>query len=217
VQVFSPRADQVLRFAFLGLLALVLFGSIGWLTFDRSSYRTGEGVALDQPVPFSHLHHVGEVGLACRYCHGGIETSAFAGLPSTEVCMTCHSQILKDASILEPVRRSLASGLPLTWQRVHTLPDYVYFNHAAHVTNGVGCVTCHGRVDEMPLVSQQAPLTMQWCLGCHRDPGPNLRPESAEFSMDWAPAGDRKKLAAALLAHYDIHPDRLTDCYVCHR
>jgi hypothetical protein len=217
VQVFSPRSDQIVRFALTGLMALILFGAIGWWTFDRSSYRRGEGVAVDQPVPFSHLHHVGEVGLACQYCHGDVETAAFAGLPATEVCMTCHSQIFNDAPMLEPVRRSFATGTPLVWQRVHQLPDYVYFNHAVHVTNGVGCVTCHGRVDQMPLVAQQAPITMQWCLGCHRDPGPNLRPEDQEFAMNWVPRGDRRKLAAALMEHYDIHPDRLTDCYVCHR
>jgi hypothetical protein len=216
-QVFGQHANQILYSILCGLLVAIVLVPATWITLDRSSWHTGQFLALDQPVPFSHEHHVGEVGLDCRYCHQGVETSASAGLPSTQVCMTCHSQIFSDAAMLMPVRQSLASGTPIPWTRVDTLPDFVFFNHAAHVSNGVGCVSCHGRVDQMALTFQQAPLTMQWCLGCHRDPGPNLRPESAEFSMTWQPAGDRQKLAQALLAHYHIDPATLTDCYVCHR
>ncbi len=168
-------------------------------------------------MPFSHAHHVGEIGLDCRYCHQGVETSASAGLPATNVCLTCHSQILADTAALAPVRQSLAAGVPLQWRRVNDLPDYVFFNHAAHVRNGVGCETCHGRVDQMPLTWQAAPLTMQWCVDCHRNPGPNLRPESAIFAMGWKPQGKPEEQAPALLAHYHIHPEALTDCYVCHR
>ena len=216
-QVFSQQASQVVYLVLYGLLALVLVVPIAWVTIDRAPWVTGQYVALDQPVPFSHAHHVGEVGLSCQYCHQGVTTSASAGLPATEVCMTCHSQILKDAPVLAPIRASFQSGKPVVWNRVNDLPDYVYFNHAAHVNNGVGCVTCHGRVDDMALMQQAAPLTMEWCLGCHRDPAPNLRPESAEFSMDWVPTDDPRKLGTALLAHFQIHPDTLTDCYVCHR
>jgi hypothetical protein len=216
-QVFRPQADQIVRIGLFALLAAVLIIPIAWAAYDRSPYSTGQFVPYDQPVPFSHAHHVGEIGLDCRYCHQGVETSASAGLPATEVCMTCHSQILSDAPILAPVRESFATGTPIQWRRVHDLPDFVFFNHAAHVRNGVGCETCHGRVDQMQLTMQSAPLTMEWCLGCHRDPGPNLRPESAEYQMDWKPQGDDRKRGEALIAHYHVHPEALTDCYVCHR
>lgn len=216
-QIFSQQASQLVYVALYGLLALVLVVPIAWATVDRSPWVTGQYAAAGQPVPFSHAHHVGEVGLSCQYCHQDTKISASAGLPASEVCMTCHSQILKDAPVLAPIRASFQSGKPVVWNRVNALPDYVYFNHAAHVNNGVGCVTCHGRVDDMPLMQQAAPLTMEWCLNCHRDPAPNLRPESAEFSMDWTPADVPRKLGAALLAHFHIHPDTLTDCYVCHR
>jgi hypothetical protein len=216
-QIFSRPASQIVSLLLYGLLALLLVVPIAWTTLNHSDWTTGQNAMLVQPVPFSHAHHVGEVGLDCRYCHQGVETSYSAGLPATEVCMTCHSQILSDAPVLAPIRASFSSGRPVVWNRVNDLPDYVYFNHAAHVRNGVGCVTCHGRVDDMPLMQQAAPLTMQWCLGCHRDPGPNLRPETAEFSMDWQPADDPKKTGAVLIAHYHIHPEELTDCYVCHR
>lgn len=216
-QVFSPRANQIVYFVLYGAVAIIILGPAAWIIFDRSFYETGQFQAMDQPVPFSHAHHVGEVGLDCRYCHQGLETSASAGLPATEICMTCHSQIFADAPVLAPVRQSLASGVPLKWNRVNSLPDFVFFNHSVHVNNGVGCVTCHGPVDKMPLTWQDKPLTMEWCLGCHRDPGPNLRPKSAEFSMDWQPVGDRKKLASDLIAYFHIDTKTMTDCYVCHR
>lgn len=218
-QIFSSQASQAISLALYGLLALLLITPFVWTSFDHSPWNTGQYAMPMQPVPFSHAHHVGEIGLSCEYCHQGVKTSGSAGLPATEVCMTCHSQILKDAPVLAPIRTSFETGKPVVWQRVNRLPDYVYFNHAAHVTNGVACVTCHGRVDDMPLMQQAAPLTMQWCLDCHRDPAPNLRPESAEFSMDWSlpPGTDPRQLGMALLAHYHIHPEALTDCYVCHR
>ena len=171
-QIFSPHANQVVYAVLYGVLVVVFMVPMVWVTIDHSPWRSGQFIAQAQPVPFSHAHHVGEVGLTCEYCHGAVRTSASAGMPSTEVCMTCHSQILADAPVLAPIRASFASGTPIVWNRVNQLPDYVYFNHAAHVNNGVGCVTCHGRVDEMPLMSQAAPLTMEWCLNCHRDPGP---------------------------------------------
>lgn len=218
-QIFSQQANQIVHLVLYGLLALLLIGPIVWVTIDRSPWHTGQFLGPVQPVPFSHAHHVGENGLSCQYCHQAVTTSASAGLPATEVCMTCHSQILKDAPVLAPIRTSFASGKPVIWQRVNDLPDFVFFNHAAHVNNGVGCVTCHGRVDDMPLMRQATPLTMEWCLGCHRDPAPRLRPEAAEFSMDWSPpkGTDPRQLGTALLAHFHIHPEALTDCYVCHR
>lgn len=216
-QIFQPRANQVVLFIVYGIIALLVLGPGIWMVQARSPYATGALQALDQPVPFSHEHHVGKIGLDCRYCHQGVETSASAGLPATEVCMTCHSQLFTDAKMLAPVRQSLATGIPIQWQRVHNLPDYVYFNHAVHINNGVGCESCHGRVDQMPLTWQQQPLTMQWCLGCHRDPGPNLRPQSDIFTMGWKPQGDRRKTGDALIAAYHINTKTMTDCYVCHR
>jgi hypothetical protein len=216
-QIFSPRANQIFRFVLYGAILAMILGPTAWIINDHSPYVSGALQAREQPVPFSHAHHVGEIGLDCRYCHQSVETSASAGLPATEVCMTCHSQLFTDQPMLEPVRQSLVQNRPIVWTRVNWLPDFVFFNHAVHVNNGVGCVTCHGRVDQMPITWQAEPLTMQWCLGCHRDPGPNLRPEDQIFSMDWQPAGDRNKLAAALLAHYHIDTRTMTDCYVCHR
>ena len=211
-QVFSRKTDQIVYFVLYGALVIVIVGPSIWLIISHSSYATGQFTPYEQPVPFSHKHHVGDVGLDCRYCHQGVETSNSAGLPATEICMTCHSQIFANADVLGPVRQSFASRTPLEWTRVNSVPDFVFFNHAVHVNNGVGCVTCHGRVDQMPITWQAAPLTMQWCLNCHRDPGPNLRPRNQIYSMTWRPQGDRKKLAESLLAHYRIHTDTMTDC-----
>ncbi|HTN62259.1 MAG TPA: cytochrome c3 family protein [Devosia sp.] len=216
-QIFPPRANQIVFFVLYGAIIILVVGPSIWVIFGHSSYATGALRALDQPVPFSHAHHVGEVGLDCRYCHSGVETASSAGLPATEVCMTCHSQLFTDAPMLAPVRQSLATGTPIQWQRVHRLPDFVFFNHAAHINNGVGCESCHGRVDQMPLTWQDKPLTMQWCLGCHRDPGPNLRPKADIFTMGWKPEGDPKALADTLMQSYHINTKTMTDCYVCHR
>jgi hypothetical protein len=215
-QVFSQQANQVVHLLLYAVLAVILFVPLVWTTLERSQWASAQYVAFEQPVPFSHAHHVGEIGLACQYCHQGVRVSSSAGLPATEVCMTCHSQILADAPVLAPIRASFQTGRPVVWTRVNKLPDFVFFNHAAHVNNGVGCVSCHGRVDEMPMVARAAPLTMEWCLGCHRDPAPNLRPPEEEFAMDWV-ADDPRRTGEALLARYHIHPDTLTDCYVCHR
>ena len=172
---------------------------------------------LEQPVPFSHKHHVGDVGLDCRYCHTSVERSAFAGMPPTETCMTCHSRLFTDQPLLRPVVKSFADDTPIHWKRVHDLPDFVYFNHSIHIKNGVGCVTCHGRVDKMPLTRRVAPLTMQWCLQCHRDPAPHLRPREHVFDLDWKPQGDRRALGLTLMQAYHITNRSLTDCSVCHR
>jgi len=217
VQVFGRQADQIAQFGLTAALVMLLVFAVAWVGLDRSSYGTGQRLARLQPIPFSHAHHAGEDGIDCRYCHGAVETSSSAGLPATEICMTCHSQLFADAPVLEPVRQSFASGKPIVWERVHDLPDFVYFNHAAHVNNGVGCVSCHGRIDEMPTLYQAAPLTMQWCLDCHRDPGPQLRPEDEITSMTWTPTGERRKFGEQMIAHYHVRTDHMTDCYVCHR
>jgi hypothetical protein len=216
-QVFPPSADTWLRI-FLVLLILVIAAAIligaGYV---RSDYITGAGWVMAQPVPFSHKHHVSELGIDCRYCHTTVETSAEAGYPPTHTCMTCHSQVWTGAPMLEPVRQSLATNTPLRWTRVAKLPDYVYFRHDIHIHAGVGCVTCHERIDAMPLTARGHPFEMQWCLSCHRDPAPRLRPGEFITDMDWTTNEDRRQLGEKLMAAHDINPKNLTNCYVCHR
>lgn len=186
-----------------------------------SSYATLIGWVRDQPVPFSHEHHVGGLGIDCRYCHTAVETSEHADLPPTHVCMTCHSQLWTGAPVLAPVRDSLATGRPIAWQRVARLPDYVYFNHAIHIDRGVPCVTCHGRVDRMPLTARAEPFQMRWCLDCHRDPAPRLRPPDQVTRMDWSEWDahpERHALYGEMMIKvYGIEPAKLDDCDVCHR
>lgn len=183
----------------------------------RSDYITGVGIAPRQPVPFSHEHQVGGLGIDCRYCHTSVEVAANAGFPPTHTCMSCHSQIWTGAPMLAPVRESLATDTALRWQRVARVPDFVYFDHHVHVAKGVGCVTCHGRVDKMPLMARAEPFQMTWCLDCHRDPAPNLRPREHVFDMAWTPQGDQGALAERLMAENHVHIAHLTDCYTCHR
>jgi hypothetical protein len=183
----------------------------------RTPYVTGQSITLRQPVPFSHQHHVGVLGLDCRYCHTSVEKARFAGIPATSTCMTCHSQLYTNTKMLAPVRESLAEHRPLHWQRVNRLPDYVYFDHSIHIAKGVGCTTCHGKVSTMPLMRQAAPLTMSWCLDCHRDPAPHLRPRSAVFDENWTAPKDQREQGRRRLVEYHIHTEHLTDCSKCHR
>jgi hypothetical protein len=173
------------------------------------------GYEPEQPVPYSHALHAGELGIDCRYCHNTVEESAFASVPPTQTCMNCHSGIRPASEKLTPVRESYATGLPVEWVRVHDLPDFVYFNHSAHVNRGVGCVECHGRVDKMEVVYQDKPLSMAWCLSCHRDPDPNLRPLDQITNMTWDPGEDRRTFGARLREATDVNPS--TDCSTCHR
>jgi hypothetical protein len=216
-QIFSPNANGIARMILWGGLGLAASLAVLGVLLPRSAWFTGADRVLPQPVAFSHEHHVGGLGLDCRYCHTSVTQSSFAGLPPTETCMTCHSQLWTEAEMLEPVRQSLVTDTPIAWRRVHDLADFVYFNHAAHVANGVGCETCHGAVDRMPLMRQEAPLTMGWCLDCHRDPAPNLRPRDAIFAMGWEAKDGGAAAQAELMTLYDIHPETMTDCYVCHR
>ncbi|MBB3230937.1 cytochrome c3 family protein [Halomonas stenophila] len=214
--LFRRRANSLAVVILVGILALLMAISVFAYVVYRSPYQTDVGYAPAQPVPFSHQHHVGGLGLDCRYCHSGAETSDVAGLPPTLTCMTCHSQEWLNAEMLSPVRQSLANRTPLRWTRVHDLPDYTYFSHRAHVNNGVGCESCHGRVDRMPMTFQAKPLTMQWCLDCHRNPSPHLRPPEKITAMGYSPrrdgiAGER------LIKRYRIHPDTLLECATCHR
>lgn len=214
-QIFHPSADWILRLAVLALLVAVVAGVAVWRGSFTSQPPVGHPVA--QPVPFSHRHHVKEVGLDCRYCHTDVERSSFAGMPPTTTCMTCHSQLFRDAPMLAPVRRSLAEGQPLRWQRVNALPDFVYFDHRSHVHAAVGCATCHGPVDEMQLTYRAEAFTMRWCLECHRSPERHLRPRDRVFDMDWQPPADQLARGRERLARRGIDGSRLTDCSVCHR
>jgi hypothetical protein len=180
------------------------------------SYPIAVNAPVEQPIPFSHKHHVGDDGIDCRYCHSSVEDSAFAGIPPLSTCLTCHSQLFTDQPVLQPLMRAYAGQAALRWRRIHQLPDFVYFNHSIHVAKGVGCVSCHGALDQMPLTWRVAPLTMQWCLDCHRAPERVLRPRDQVFNLHWQ-AQDQLALGRKLLAEYKIDKQRLTDCSVCHR
>lgn len=215
-QLFPRYANSLARGTIAGLVLAT--GVTGWAAYRGywSSYVTEVGAPRQQPVPFSHQHHVSGLGIDCRYCHTSVESSSFAGIPPTETCMTCHSQVWRDAPVLEPVRASWRTGVPLQWTRVNDLPDYVYFNHSIHVQKGVGCVSCHGRVDEMPLMAKEQSLYMRWCLDCHRQPEKQVRPAGAVFAMtrDTEAGGAR---GAELVRDYHIKSERLSDCSICHR
>ena len=216
-QTFHRSANTLARLSIFG--AVFIIAGISWTIYvlNRSSYATGEGVARTQPVPFSHEHHAGQLGIDCRYCHTSVETSAFAGIPPSATCMNCHSQIWTDSPMLEPIRTSYRTGKPIEWMRVHELPDYVNFNHSIHVSKGVGCVTCHGRVDQMPLTWQAKSLEMQWCLDCHRQPEKYIRPRDHVFDMDWQAPADQLLLGQQLVKEYKIKDQRsLTNCSICH-
>src|SRR5580698_7096088 len=183
MQIFQRSANAMSRASLFG--AVFVIAAIFWVLFEiqSSPYITYAGVARPQPVPFSHQHHVAGLGIDFRYCHTSVETSSFAGLPPTKTCMNCHSQIWTGAPLLEPVRESFRSGKSLVWTRVNDLPDFVYFNHSIHINKGVGCNTCHGQVDRMPLMFNEYSLQMEWCLDCHRDAAKNLRPRDQVFNM----------------------------------
>jgi hypothetical protein len=187
------------------------------LGFGFSPQTTAVGYAPEQPVSYSHALHAGKLGLDCRYCHTSVEKAAFAALPATQVCMNCHTAIKADSPKLLKVRESWVSGRPVEWVKVHDLPDYVYFNHSAHVNRGVGCVSCHGRVDQMEVVRQVRPLNMGWCLDCHREPEKHLRPVERVTNMSWK-AGDQGKEGAELKKRYGIlDVGYMTNCSTCHR
>lgn len=218
-QVFHPSMNTFARVTIFGAVFFAL-GLVGVAyAICRSPYVTGQGIVIDQPVQFSHEHHVNDLGIDCRYCHTSVETSSYAGIPPTETCMTCHSQIWRDSAMLAPVRESLAKNVPIAWNRVHDLPDYAYFNHAIHIKKGVGCASCHGRVDQMPLMYKAQPLTMEWCLSCHRAPEKHLRPADKIFDMKWTAGGDSAQLALGreLVKKNHVPVHRLSDCSTCHR
>ena len=230
-QFFPPSANHYARTSLI--LAIVVLGTLGLTAYklQSSPWVTREGLRPEQPVPFSHQHHVSGLGIDCRYCHTSVETSGFAGIPPTKTCMNCHSQIWTNAPLLEPVRASFRDNKSLVWTRVHDLPDFVYFSHEIHINKGVGCKSCHGPVDEMPLMYQNASLQMEWCLECHRDTAKNLRPREEVFNMTYKPPTswnpvtfngvqffDQQKLGEAIQKKYHVKGAyELTTCDTCHR
>ncbi len=212
-QIFHRSTNTFSRVWMFGGLFLVAGGIGLLLLMSRSSYATGEGIVLQQPIPFSHDHHTAALGISCVYCHWGAEESAFAGVPPTATCMNCHNLIWNQSPMLAQVRESYRTGQRIEWQRVHDLPDYVYFNHAIHVSKGVGCESCHGRVDKMPLIMQAESLQMEWCLDCHRNPEEQVRPLSAIYAMGWKPTDPEQ--GARLVAEHEIN-SKVT-CSTCHR
>ena len=216
-QIFPRSANWVSTASIV--VGLVVVGSLlGFiLNINRIDYVSQVNVPRDQPVPFSHKHHVTGMGIDCRYCHTTVEKTAFAGIPPTETCMSCHSQIWIEAHILEPVRASFRDNVPIEWTRVHDLPDFVYFDHSIHINKGIGCQTCHGQVDQMPLMWKENTLNMEWCLECHRAPEKFIRPREQVFNMTWTAPDDQEKLGKQLVEEYQVKKVQLTDCSICHR
>ncbi|MGI8990389.1 MAG: cytochrome c3 family protein [Bryobacteraceae bacterium] len=215
-QIFHYSTNTLSKISIVAAV-LILAGAGGALfeLLADSSYATRKGEMREQPVPFSHTHHVGSMGIDCRYCHTTVETSNFANIPPTKTCMNCHSQIWVTSPTLEPVRASYRSDQSIEWTRVNDLPDFVYFNHSIHVNKGVGCETCHGRVDRMPLMLQKASLEMRWCLDCHRNPEQYVRPREAVFKMGYVPPEDQLEMGRRLVK--ENHIQKLDTCYTCHR
>jgi hypothetical protein len=215
-QIFHASSNSLAKVSIVAAVFALSF--IVWAAYSLNAgpFTTAVGVAPAQPVPFSHKHHVADDGIDCRYCHTSVETSAFAGLPPTETCMSCHSQLWTNAAMLEPVRSSFRTGTSIEWTRVHDLPDFVYFNHSIHVNKGIGCSTCHGRVDRMPLMYKVNTLYMQWCVDCHRHPERQVRPREEVFNIAYeTPAPNQNEIGPKLVALYRIQS--LTDCVTCHR
>ncbi len=217
-QIFPRALNYVSKASLLASVLLAAFVMWVSLIYTRSSYGSGAGLIEVQPIPFSHQHHVGLLGIDCRYCHTSVEKSSFAGLPPTKTCMNCHSQIWVGSEMLRPVRDSYKSGESLRWRRVNNLPGFVYFDHSIHVQKGVGCSSCHGQIDEMPFTFQASSLLMEWCLDCHRQPEMHLRPREEVLNMKYRPPADQAALGKRLMQEYGVRDaERITSCTVCHR
>lgn len=215
-QIFKSSTNSLARMSIiLGVVALAAVGGAVFELIADSNYATRQGEAREQPIPFSHAHHVGSMGLDCRYCHTSVENSDWAVIPPTKTCMNCHSQIWINSPTLQPVRESFYTNQSIKWTKVYDLPDYVYFNHSIHVKKGVGCETCHGRIDEQALTWQQPSLQMRWCLNCHRNPEQYLRPRDQVTTMGYEPSEPQAELGARLVKEY--HVQKLDTCWTCHR
>jgi hypothetical protein len=214
-QIFHRSANTIAKVSIFGAVffiagLLFLFDKV-----NRSSWMTQARVAREQPLQFSHERHVAGNGIDCRYCHTSVEDSSFAGIPATKICMNCHSQIFATSPFLDPIRESFRSGQSIRWTRVHDLPDFVKFDHSIHIHKGVGCTTCHGAVDRMPLMYQEQSLQMDWCIDCHREPERYVRPREAVFRVDYQPPANQRELGERLVAQYQIQ--KLTSCSTCHQ
>ena len=214
-QIFHRSANTLSKVSLVGLLSVVAGLILLAMVLGRSSYVTRANEYIEQPIQFSHLHHVTDDGIDCRYCHTSVETSPFAGIPPTKTCMNCHSQLFNTEPILEPVRASFREDKPLHWIRVHDLPDFVYFNHSIHVKKGMGCEVCHGRIDQMPLTLQARSLQMEWCIECHRNPENFVRPRNEITTMGYRPPVPQSVIGPQLVKEYGIQS--LTSCSTCHR
>jgi hypothetical protein len=216
-QIFHPSTNVISKLSIVAVAAGVPFLGVLIYLFNLS-YGIALEVPLEQPVQFSHKHHVMDDGIDCRYCHTTVDKSAFANVPPTETCMTCHSQIWSDSPLLQPVRESYSSGKPIRWARVHDLPDFVYFNHSIHIKKGVSCVSCHGRIDEQPITRKVKDLSMAWCLDCHRHPENAVRPRDKVYDLAWKPSRPQTELGRELLKEYHVmNSTQLTNCSTCHR
>lgn len=215
--LFSPHSNVVARRVVVLAVLLVVGTPLFLMWWVRTPNVTGKGHTVAQPVAlFSHQIHVTGLQIDCRYCHYTVERTASAGMPSSATCLPCHNEAWRSGAIFAPIRASLATGRPIAWQRINRLPEYVYFNHAIHVNKGVGCETCHGRIDQMSQVRQAAPLTMSWCLNCHNQPERYLRPIDQMTAMGWKPAQGTQLAVGRELKH-QYHVQELTTCTTCHR
>jgi len=217
-QIFHRSTNFISRFTVFFAVFLIGLGFAGVLEVARSSYMTRQNIAREQPVQFSHKHHVADDGIDCRYCHASVESSAVAGIPPTRTCMNCHSVLFNTVGYLEPIRESYRTDQSIPWVKVHRLADFAYFNHSIHINKGVGCSSCHGQVNQMPLVFQANTLLMQWCLDCHRNPEQFLRPRDQVFNMDWKAPANQAEIGGKLAVEYNIPTvTQLTSCSTCHR
>jgi menaquinone reductase, multiheme cytochrome c subunit len=212
--IFPKSTDKFVKLG-AGILAILALGGGGAAMYLGHPNVADTGYTPEQPVPYSHKLHAGNLGMDCYYCHSTVERSSFAAIPATETCMNCHTRVKPQSPRLTKVRDSYASGDPIRWVKVHRLADYVYFNHQAHVTAGVSCVSCHGRVDQMIEVKQVQPLSMAWCLDCHRNPAPNVRPAELVTKLDWQPDRDAAAIGREIIQAKGINPP--TNCSGCHR
>jgi hypothetical protein len=230
-QIFDRSANTLARASILGIVLLLSAVGAALMQLQRSPYVTNQKIAPEQPVPFSHQHHVAGLGIDCRYCHTSVEESSFAGIPPTKTCMNCHAQLWTNADMLAPVRYSFRTGQSIKWTRVHDLPDFVYFNHSIHLAKGVGCFSCHGPVNEMPLMYAENSLQMEWCLNCHRQPEKFLRPKEEVFNMTYQQPNrehgvvfggetiyNQEELGTKLAKAYNLRTVQdITSCSTCHR
>jgi len=217
-QIFHRSANFIARASLLGGAVLAGAALTAVLVLARSPYITNQNVTRNQPVQFSHKHHVGDDGIDCRYCHTGVENSAYAGIPPTRTCMNCHSVLFNNVGYLEIIRESYRTDESIHWVKVHRLADYVYFNHSIHINKGIGCSSCHGPINQMPLVFQAAPLNMNFCLDCHRNTQANLRPKDQIFNMDWKAPANQEEMGRQLATEYKLRTAaELTNCSTCHR